>query len=144
MSEASAPRSNEEDVHVVVASYARCREQGGFIKRFYQQLWARDPTIQQRFRNTNMERQEAIMREAINMLLMFAGGSVVARMGLERIAAVHSRKRHAVPPALYSLFADVLIETARTSDPRWVSALEQQWRAALRPGLEYMAARYES
>jgi hypothetical protein len=134
--------SEELDVQAVLASYARCREQGGFVKSFYQQLWSRDPAIQQRFRHTDMERQETIMREAINMLLMFAGGSVVARMGLDRIADIHSRKRHDVPPALYALFADVLVDTARTWDPRWEPALEQKWRAALRPGLAHMARCY--
>jgi hypothetical protein len=141
MSEASDTRSND-DVQMVLASYARCRERGGFVKSFYQQLWARDATIQHRFRNTDMARQELIMREAINTLLMFASGSVVARMGLDRIAVMHDHTHHAVPPAVYSLFTEVLIDTARTWDPRWEPRLEQQWRAALRPGLDYMAARF--
>ena len=54
----------------------------------------------------------------------------------------HDLSHHAVQPALYSLFTDVLIDTARIWDPRWEPRLEQQWRAALRPGLDYMAARY--
>jgi hypothetical protein len=142
MADASNTRIDEAHVQAVLASYARCRERGGFVKSFYQALWARDTAIQHRFRNTDMARQEAIMREAINTLLMFAGGSVVARMGLDRIAEVHSRKHHSVPPELYSLFTDVLIETARAWDPRWDATLEQHWRAALQPGLEHMAARY--
>ncbi len=132
----------EHDVQLVLTSYARCRERGGFVRTFYEQLWSRDETIRQRFRNTDMAQQELIMREAINMLLMYAGGSVVARMGLDRIADVHSRRHHAVPPELYALFADVLVETARASDPNWEPALEQQWRTALAPGLEYMANCY--
>jgi hemoglobin-like flavoprotein len=133
---------DEAAVQAVLASYARCREKGGFIESFYSQLWARDPAIQQRFVNTDMKRQEAIMREAINMLLMYAGGSVVAKMGLDRIAVVHDRQHHAVPVELYALFTEVLISTARAWDPRWEPALEQQWRLALRPGLAYMADRY--
>jgi hemoglobin-like flavoprotein len=133
---------DEAAVQAVLASYARCREKGGFIESFYSQLWARDPAIQQRFTNTDMRRQEAIMREAINMLLMYAGGSVVAKMGLDRIAVVHDRQHHAVPVELYALFTEVLISTARAWDPRWEPALEQQWRLALRPGLAYMAERY--
>lgn len=142
MPEASDTRIDDDTVQAVLASYARCRERGGFVKRFYAQLWARDATIQHRFRNTDMGRQETIMREAINMLLMFAGGSTVARMGLDRIAVVHDRKHHAVPPELYSLFTDVLVDTARAWDPRWTPTLEHQWRAVLRPGLEHMATRY--
>jgi hypothetical protein len=142
VSEVSGAHPDEVDVQLVLASYARCRERGGFVKRFYQELWARDATIQHRFRNTNMDRQEAIMREGINTLLMFASGSVVARMGLDRIGELHSRQRHAVPPELYALFTDVLVDTARSLDPHWKPALEQQWRAALQPGLDYMAARY--
>ncbi|MFO7565027.1 MAG: hypothetical protein R6X02_20445 [Enhygromyxa sp.] len=142
MSDAGKTGADEATVQAVLASYARCREQGGFIKSFYQQLWARDPGIQQRFRNTDMARQEAIMREAINMLLMYAGGSVVARMGLDRIAVVHDRQHHAVPTELYALFTEVLIDTARAWDSRWEPGLEQQWRVVLRPGLEYMNARY--
>lgn len=126
----------------MLASYARCRERGDFIEAFYNELWARDPDVARRFRNTDMSRQREIMREAINMLIMFARGSAVARMGLERISRVHARGGHDVPPRLYGLFSEVLINTARKRDPSWEPALEHAWRAALAPGLEFMAARY--
>lgn len=133
---------NQADLAAVVASYSRCRESGRFIEAFYRKLWARDHGIERRFHATDMQRQQEVMREAINTLLMFASESAVARMALDRISGLHSRGRHDVPPHLYTLFADVLIETARESDPRWEPVLEPQWRAVLAPGLDYMAVRY--
>jgi hypothetical protein len=130
------------DVAAVLASYSRCRESGRFVEAFYRRLWARDRGIERRFHATDMQRQQEVMREAINTLLMFAGESAVARMALDRISGLHSRRRHDVPAHLYTLFADALIETAREADPRWEPALEAKWRAVLAPGLEYMAARY--
>jgi hypothetical protein len=130
------------DVKAVLASYARCRERGGFIENFYRELWARDRGIARRFRDTDMDRQQQIMREAINTLLMFAQDSAVARLALNRIGKVHDHRRHDVPPMLYELFAEVLVSTAATWDRHWTPVLEQQWHAALEPGLEHMAALY--
>jgi hemoglobin-like flavoprotein len=134
--------TQQMNVAAVLSSYARCRERGGFVENFYRQLWARDPGIARRFEKTDMERQQDIMREAINTLLMFARDSAVARMALDRIAKVHDRGHHDVPPSLYRLFAEVLVATAASWDPRWTPTLEQQWQAALKPGLDYMANRY--
>jgi hypothetical protein len=133
---------DQADVTAVLASYSRCRESGRFVENFYRRLWARDRGIEQRFHATDMQRQQEVMREAINTLIMFAAESSVARMALDRISGLHSRQRHDVPAYLYTLFADALVETAREGDPRWEPALEPKWRAVLAPGLEYMAARH--
>lgn len=143
MTDADAGGDSEQaDVAAVLSSYARCREHGSFVEEFYRQLLSRDASIARRFEHTDMERQQQIMRDAINTLLMFARGSAMARMALERIAAVHGRHRHDVPPSLYSLFTEVLVATAAAADPAWSPTLERQWRATLGPGLELMASRY--
>lgn len=131
------------EVSTVIRSYARCRERGGFIEAFYRQLWARDPEIRERFQSADMDRQHEVMREAINTLLMFARGSEVAKLALDRLGAAHSAEGHAVHDAMYKLFIDVIVETAKAWDPQWSEELEPAWRASLEPGIRHMAAMYE-
>ena len=139
VAKASAEGPSTAEVDAAIASYARCRERGGFIEAFYERLWQRDHAIKQRFAGTDMERQHQVMREAINTLMMFAGGSSIARMALERLSRSHSPAGYDVSPEQYQLFAEALIETARSFDPRWQPQLETAWREALTPGLDYLA-----
>lgn len=124
----------------VFASYARCRERGGFIEAFYRQLWARDPDIRGRFRTADMYRQHEVMRESINTLLMFARGSEIARLALTRLGKLHGVHGHRVTSSMYVLFINILVDTAREWDPKWSGELAPAWRAALEPGIDYMAS----
>ena len=135
-------RPDSKVVAAVVASYARCRERGAFVEAFYYQLWARDSGIAARFEGTDMAHQQEVMRDGLNTLLMYAKGSTLAGMALDRIAWVHSREVHDVSPRYYDLFVDALVDTAKVWDSEWSEELEQGWRAAMAPGIERMITRY--
>lgn len=61
---------------------------------------------------------------------------------LERLAQLHSRRRLDVRPELYELWLDRLIQAVREFDPLFSGETEKAWRNVMRPGVEFMKARY--
>ncbi|MCA9656250.1 MAG: globin [Myxococcales bacterium] len=131
-----------ERVARVRSSYSRCRVHEDFIPRFYRRLWQREPDVGRRFAHTDMERQHQVMREAINSLLMYARGSKIAELALDRLARVHSRSDRDVPPHLHRAFVDALVEVVEEVDADADDELLTSWRDVLAPGLERIEAGY--
>jgi hemoglobin-like flavoprotein len=128
------------DVQGVRASFGRCLKEEDFIPSFYATLWGRDPEIRRRFRGADMDRQHQVMRDAITALIMFAGGSQIARMALDRLAKSHAPSGHDVSAHQFELFGDTLVSCVAERDPQWSEELAQQWRTALAPGLSLLAS----
>ena len=63
---------------------------------------------------------------------------------LARVAGVHSKTRTDIPASLYALWLDSLLDTVRQFDPLYDDAVDQAWREALEPAIEYMKRHYEA
>jgi hemoglobin-like flavoprotein len=123
-------------------SYSRCLRWPDFLPRFYEHLLASDPSIPPMFEVTEFPRQYKLLQHALGLLLSY--GNRPDDMLLERLAAKHSAKSIDVPPPMYALFVDSLVRTIREFDDRCDGEIEEAWREALQPGLDFMMSRYDA
>ena len=75
---------------------------------------------------------------------MTASGSVALRGIVKRhgsVTALHAIDLD-IRPGLYDTWLDCLIQAVRKHDVQFSSEVEEAWRTTLRPGIEYMRAKY--
>jgi hemoglobin-like flavoprotein len=123
-------------------SYSRCLRAQDFFASFYERLLSSDPAIPPMFAETEFPKQHKLLQHGLGLLLSYANKPDDTL--LERIAARHSAGGLNVPPDMYDVFVDVLLATVRQHDPHFDDEVETAWREAVRPGIAFMQARYES
>jgi hemoglobin-like flavoprotein len=129
------------NVDAVTASYHRCRASEGFVDTFYEHFLAKSEEVARKFEKTDFARQKLLLRESLLAMLLLNLNSADAREELERLAERHSRRGLDVGPHLYELWLDALCEAVEKHDPKFTPELREQWRAAMRPGIELMCAK---
>lgn len=122
-------------------SYLRVRE-SDLPKKFYEIFLDADPRIRPLFRNTNFSRQEALLMEALFILVQFADGKSVGEMAIERLGDTHNRKGMNIPPDLYPIWLDCMIKALSEKDSRFSPTLEVEWRNAIQKGIDIMTRMY--
>jgi len=126
----------------VERSYYRCCISDGFFDDFYRALLARSAEAREKFRNTDFERQNELLRTALRLLVRYAWGDVKGRAGIDRLARRHAPDGYDVAPELYDCWVDALVETVARHDPYADAALCAAWRRAVEPGIRRMRAGY--
>jgi hemoglobin-like flavoprotein len=126
----------------VLESYHRCETCGRFFDSFYDIFFAKSPEIPPKFAKTDMERQKQVVMASVLMVLRLATGDPVVRRYVQEIAESHSGRGHNIRPEFYELWLDALCVAVQQHDPRYTPELEEQWRQAMRPGIEMMIAAY--
>lgn len=123
------------------ASFARVLAEGAynpaFISRFYEIFLARSPAIAERFADTDMSAQKTMLHDSLHTLVTFNRAKALTPQ-LRRLAAVHSKRRHDVPPELYELWLEALLAAVSEFDRDFDDTVELAWRLTLSPGVTYM------
>ncbi|MGE0386245.1 MAG: globin [Gammaproteobacteria bacterium] len=123
------------------ASYERAisRDVGGktFIQTFYDRFIGASPQVQEKFRNTDMTRQIAMLEKSLHYVA-YLFNTPAFYSSVERIAALHSRAQKDIPPPMYDLWLESLIDTVREFDPKFDNEVELAWRLSLARGIAYM------
>ncbi|MFC6671801.1 globin [Marinobacterium aestuariivivens] len=96
----------------------------------------------EKFRDTDMDRQQAMLMKSFYHLLSFYASSN-ADYYLDRVAISHNRDHIDIRPALYDLWLDTLIATVQRFDPDFDAAVELAWRLVMTPGIVYMKFHYD-
>jgi len=130
------------NLDAVTASYHRCRASAGFFDTFYERFLAKSEEVAEKFRQTDFTRQKLMLRESLISMLLFNLGTGSARAELEQLAERHSRRDVDIAPHLYDLWLDALCETVERHDPDFKPELAQEWRAAMRAGIDLLISRY--
>lgn len=138
---ASTGRPLVSEIQLAEDSYRRCQGEP-FFQAFYHRLLGADPAVREKFANTDFERQNRLLQHGIGLLLSF--GRRPNPMLLARIAERHSSRDLDIAPALHEYFVDSLIETVREYDAACTPAVEDAWRVAVAPGIEFIVSRYAS
>ena len=94
------------------------------------------------FENTNFERQRDLFLHGLLVLIEYANGQVLGKVAIERLGALHSRRKMNVPPDLYPIWVNCLVETLARLDPQFTSRLDRQWRETLQMGIDIMIREY--
>ena len=116
------------------------------MKEFYDLFIASSDEVREKFRHTDLEQQRRMVADSL-YLMAVAGQSPgreesVAWSEMSRLAERHAQSDRNIRPALYDLWLDCLLQAAREHDPEFSPAVEAAWRDTLRPGIEFMQARY--
>lgn len=127
-------------------SVKRCLTRPEFMTDFYDFFIASSPEVRDKFKDTNLEQQRQMVADSL-YLMAVAGQSPVREESVPWVEMARLAKRHAhsdrnIRPELYELWLDCLLQAARKHDPEYSPAVEAAWRAALRPGIEFMQSRY--
>ncbi|MEH6649507.1 MAG: globin [Motiliproteus sp.] len=121
-------------------SYQRCIGEFDFLHDFYLSFIESAPEIAAHFERTDIDHQTVMLRASLD--LMLGNPQQQERHDLNAIAKAHSRAGFGIPPQLYDFWLDSLLSTVRNYDHAFNTELEQAWRDALRPGIDYMKEAY--
>jgi hemoglobin-like flavoprotein len=114
----------------------------GFLDAFYDAFLASDPRIKPLFSKTDMETQKDLLRHGLTMLIMYGGGSRMARSAVEQLAVEHDHDHLNIEPGLYRLWTDSLLACVRKYDPKCDEGLVESWSEVLGPGIAVMTRAY--
>ncbi len=128
------------------ASYVRVLsrevEEQAFFEAFYERFIASSPAVAAKFRHTDMARQRAMLKKSFYHLLAFYASSH-ADYYLQQVAISHDRAHRDIPPALYDLWLETLIDTVRDFDEQFDDDVELAWRLVMTPGIVFMTFHYD-
>ncbi|MEQ6887299.1 globin [Halomonas sp. CS7] len=113
-----------------------------FFAAFYDRFLAASPQVAEKFRHTDMARQQAMLKKAFYHLLAFYASSH-ADYYLQQVAISHDRAHRDIPPALYDLWLESLIDTVRAFDEQFDDDVELAWRLVMTPGIVFMTFHYD-
>ena len=123
----------------VALSFGRCITRGDVVGRFYELLTGSHPDIRRRFEKTDFDSQKHLLRQGVNLVLMFANDLPVGRSGLARIRKSHSSSALNIPPEFYPYWKSSLLDAVSEFDPEFSDALRLRWAAVLQKGIDYVA-----
>ena len=110
--------------------------------RFYELFMTSSEEVAAKFKHTDFRKQKKALRMSLYKMMLVPEGNAGANADLERLAQLHSRRQLDVRPELYELWLDRLIQAVREFDPLFSGETEMAWRNVMRPGIEFMRARY--
>jgi hemoglobin-like flavoprotein len=132
----------ERDIELFNDSLERCTGSPGFLDRFYELFMTSSEEVAAKFKHTDFRKQKQALRVSLYKMMLVPEGNAGANAELERLAQLHSRRQLDVRPELYDLWLDRLIQAVREFDPLFSGETEKAWRNVMRPGIEFMKARY--
>jgi hemoglobin-like flavoprotein len=125
-------------------SLARCLRSGQFFQRFYEIFLASSAEVRDKFRATDFRKQRRMLQTSFYMLVEFITlGWPECQAYLERIAATHSRLGRDIPPHLYELWLDSLLQAVKEHDGLYSPQIENAWRHLMGAGIAFLTARYD-
>ncbi len=128
-------------------SYARIlkldKTGDNFFKSFYENFLTSSPEIQVKFKNTDMAKQRAMLKESFYYMLNFFVTKQSSNY-MEEIALLHSKKGVNIPPHMYDLWLDSLVLTVADQDPDYTNTVGLAWKIIMATGIMYMKNMYDS
>ncbi len=131
------------DVEAVRSSFGRCCVKGDVIGRFYELFLKSHPDIAPRFANTNFETQKNLLRQGINLAILFAADVPTGALAVNRIRETHKQSRLNIPPSLYSFWQKSLLSAVGEFDAQFTPILQRQWETVLRKTIDHVTAGYD-
>ena len=113
-----------------------------FYVAFYDLLTATSDEAASKFRKSDMAEQVRMLQSSVTVLLNFFVSSRQDEY-LGKLAERHSKRGVDIPPELYSVWLDCLVETVRQFDSKFNDDVATAWRTVFSKGIEFMTSRYE-
>lgn len=134
----------QADIECFNDSLTRCISEPRFLKRFYELFMASSPEVRDKFKQTDFQKQHRVLKASLFMIMLAADGH---QEGLDHLAspgARHSKRGLDIPPHLYDLWLQCLIQIVRECDRLFTSETERIWRQMMEQGIASMKAAYEA
>ena len=148
MADQPAPDRQQRLLRIVAETAVRpsflrcCQHDHTFFDAFYANLADHVPGVGSMFAETDMQKQNELVREGIRSLIDFAAGDPVVARELEHLGKLHSRQHLGIEPAMYAGWVAALIQTIHEHDAQMSDVLEAAWCEVLTPGIDLMISHY--
>lgn len=109
-----------------------------FFASFYERFIASSPLVAEKFKNIDMHAQKVMLKQSIYHLLNLFTTKKIPN-NLKEIARKHDRDHADIPPELYYLWMECLIDTVAEFDGRFSSDVELAWRLVCSQGIAFMS-----
>lgn len=126
---------DEKTLEIYNDSFEYCLSREGFLPRFYELFIQSSPEVREKFKATDFQRQNRILKKSLYVLAMASVGTDEARKELDRLRLSHGPRGLNIPPHLYDLWLDCLVRTVREFHTEWHPDIEKSWREMLAPHL---------
>ncbi len=136
---------HEHYVAIFHRSFERtARDNLGFFKRFYEIFIGGSEEVAKKFANTDMARQMRMLQESlVHMIDFFEAMRTRSVEHLERMARLHSKHDRDIPPRMYELWLNGIVQTVSELDPEFDEDVALAWKMVLSPGLLFMQSFYD-
>ena len=132
----------ENTLAIVHNSYGRCLANGNVIETFYKKFLSSSPKVAERFKNTDFNEQNKLLKHGLNLMIMYSRGNFAGQAGLKRIKETHSRTKLDIEPHFYQLWKAALLKTIPLHDQKYDPTVEEAWDKVLEMGIQYIKQRY--
>ena len=123
-------------------SLTRCTSDPRFLERFSELFLASSDEVRHKFSQTDFLKQRRLVQASFHMMMLAATSDPVGTAHFERLAALHSQTHLDIPPHLYDLWLDCLVQAVKACDRQWTPETERVWRSMMANGMAFMKARY--
>ncbi|KAF0192173.1 MAG: hypothetical protein FD165_1241 [Gammaproteobacteria bacterium] len=110
------------------------------INRFYDIFISSHPAIRPLFKNTDFAHQTEVLKQGLNIAIMYAQGHPVAENTLKVLRKSHGKDGMNIDRSLYKYWIDSLIKTVTESDHKFTPDIEREWREVLQKTVDYISA----
>jgi hypothetical protein len=141
MREKKAPRTHAERAHFD-DSLRRCTSEPRFLERFSALFLTSSDEVRHKFSTTDFPKQRRLLQASFQIVMLAATSDPVGTAHFERLAVLHSQSHLDIPPHLYDLWLDCLVQAVQECDPQWTPETERVWRSMMANGMAFMKARY--
>ncbi len=132
----------KEEISKVRLSYGRAISKRNFLGRFYTLFMQSNPVVARKLAATDIVKQQELLSQAVNMVILFPQGNKIAKNAIKRIRESHNRDGLAIKPEYYQFWIDSLVIALAEHDPEFDAALEQAWRDVAKGAIAYIADGY--
>jgi hypothetical protein len=112
-----------------------------FRDAFLDNLLRSSPEVAQKMIHGDLEAFRVTLMLSIDHLARCYGSGEPTAM-LRGVARRQSKDERNIEPHLYEFFLQALLQTVQVYDPKYSEEVGKAWEVVLRPGLDYMIARY--
>ena len=127
---------SEQDLVAFHESLDRASNSGKFLDVFYDGFIASSIDVEMIFKDTDMNRLKRKLKSSLHMMTMLVDNEPGTEMYIGHLARVHDR--YNIPPEMFSLWMDLLIEAVRVCDQEFDDRTETVWREVIGRGIAIM------
>ena len=127
---------SEQDLTVFHDSLDRASNSGRFMDVFYDGFIASSIDVEKIFKDTDMDRLKRKLKSSLHMMTMLVDDVPGTEMYVGHLARVHDR--YHIPPEMFSVWMDLLIEAVRDCDTEFDDKTEAVWRDVIGRGISIM------